>query len=391
MSIDPIESEPPRLVPVHGHTTRDEDQAAAPAPATDTEPAEKQSSGAVKALGTVVGVSLAAVIVAPVTLSATHLIHWAADASGLGLPVALAWLVFVALDLAAATCIGMVVLCAMKGEGAGMFSLATWAFAFASAFANYSGGKGAGQWFFPAMSLAGPALLEMVLSKVKRWARIEDGSQLSARPKFGVRWIPGIAFRETARAWAAARRENIGKAAAAIAFVREIDILAEMNDEDAVRYAKAAARTSDPHELRQWLTSRGKNVAQTALPAVALPVDPVLEDVAREGAPMAEIFAPMPEKLRAPREALSLPAAPKPVTEKPRRPRPAKTADLSTRRVKGDPTSNPKWDTGVAAYKRSVADGSPMSQRELADYMGLKNRTLAAQIIKHVRDERREG
>jgi hypothetical protein len=32
-----------------------------------------------------------------------------------------------------------------------------------------------------------------------------------------------------------------------------------------------------------------------------------------------------------------------------------------------------------------------MSQRELADYMGLKNRTLAAQIIKHVRAERREG
>lgn len=408
MSIEPAENQPPgrRLVPVHGHdpnTGQAGDAAERSAPdtaqtarqvddkATDAAPGHGRLAGA---LGVVVGVSLAAVIVAPVTLSATHLIKWASSAAGLGLPIGLAWLVFVALDLAAVTCIGMVVLCAMKGEGAGAFSLATWGFAFASAFANYTGGKGAGQWFFPAMSLAGPALLEMVLSKVKRWARISEGTQLSARPKFGVRWVPGIAFRETARAWAAARRENIVKAADAIAFVREVDVLAKMSDTDAVRYATAAVGTQDAYALRQWLTSRGKDVAQDTLPALPVAVTMTAEqimddDITREGGSMSAIFAPMPGGLRAPREALGLPAAPKP------RPRPRQTkstvTELPPRRVKGDPTSNPKWAAGVAAYRKSVDDRNPMSQRELADYLGMKNRTLAAQIIAHVRNERRES
>jgi hypothetical protein len=407
MSIEPIESEPRRrFVPVLGSKYRDEDQA-------DGTAAGK-GGRLTKAIGVAVGVSLAAVIVAPVTLSATHLIEWASSPTGLDLPKELAWLVFIALDLAAVACIGMVVLCAMKGESAGAFDLATWAFAFASAFANYTGSTGAGTWFFPAMSIAGPTLLHMVLAKVKRWARISEGTQLSARPKFGVRWVPGIAFRETARAWAAARREGIAKAADAIAFVREVDVLAEMSDDDAVRYARAAAHTADPHQLRQWLTSRGKNVTQTALPSVALPVA-MNDDIAREGAPMREIFAPMPEKLRAPREALGLPAAPEPrrapstpteydyvreMAEKERaqkrqsRPRPDKdtVTELTPRRVKGDPTSHPKWGDGVAEYRRSVQAGNPMSQRELADFLKLKNRTLAAKIQAHVSTELgREG
>jgi hypothetical protein len=371
------------------------DSGQAPAPDKAPKPS-KDRSFLESLLGVVVGVSLALVIVAPVTLSATHLIKWASSAAGLGLPGALAWLVFVALDLAAVTCIGMVVLCAMRGESGGAFDAATWAFALASAFANYTGSTGAGQWFFPAMSLAGPTLLHMVLAKMKSWARIKAGTKLSARPRFGVRWVPGIAFRETARAWAAARRENIAKAADAIAFVREMDIVAGMTDTDAVRYAQAAARTTDPHELRQWLTSRGKNVAQAALPmlpaAATVTAEQIRdEDVAREGAPLSETFAPMPAKLRAPRKTLGLPAGPEPMTEK-ARPAKDKVVDLPARRAKGDPTSHPQWARGVDAYRKSVQAGSPMSQRELADYLHLKNRTLAAKIQAHVSTEMgREG
>lgn len=365
MSIEPAEGPARRLVPVHGPdspapATREpaapQDEATSPAPGAGQD--KDESLGV---LGYLVGFALAAVIVAPVTLSASHLIKWAHSSSGLGLSTSLAWLAFVALDLAAVVCIGMTVICAKRGEGAGGFSVATWVFALGSAFSNYSGGHGAGQWFFPAMSLAGPTLLEMVLAKVKRWARISEGTQLSARPKFGVRWVPGIAFRETARAWAAARRENIAKAADAIAFVREVDVLARMNDADAVRYASAAARTSDPHALRQWLTSRGKNVAQTALPTLPVAPETTVE----------RILEPEPVALPRPR------------------PRPAKPTNdtakqLAPRRAKGDPASNPRWEKGVAAYRESCRNKAPMSQRELADFLGMKNRTLAAQIVAHV-------
>jgi hypothetical protein len=383
-----------------------------PEPTAAPEP-DKEASKLASLLGVVVGVSLAAVIVAPVTLSATHLIEWASSAAGLGLPLGLAWLVFVALDLAAVTCIGMVVLCAMRGESGGAFDVATWAFAFASAFANYSGSAGAGKWFFPAMSLAGPTLLHMVLAKMKSWARIKAGTKLSARPRFGVRWVPGIAFRETSKAWAAARRENITKAADAIAFVREMDIVAGMTDPDAVRYAQAAARTTDPHELRQWLTSRGKNVAQAALPmlpaAATVTAERVMDDdVAREGAPLSETFAPMPAKLRAPREALGLPAAPEPTrlpstpteydyvremaekerAEKARRPRPVKDADVAPavpiRRKR--PQDHPKWAVTEATFRASIAKGAELSQRKLSDVVPV-HRNIAKAVIDHVKND----
>jgi hypothetical protein len=350
-------------------------------PATDSgaapdkapEPAKDKSKLA-SLLAGVVGVSLALVIVAPVTLSAQHLIEWAHSPTGLGLPVYFAWVVFLALDLAAVTCIGMVTLCAKRGESAGGFSIATWAFALASAFANYSGGTGAGKWFFPAMSLAGPTLLEMVLGKVKAWARISEGTQMSARPKFGVRWVPGIAFRETSKAWAAARRENIAKTADAIAFVREADLLEQMNDTDAVRYAQAAARTTDPHELRQWLTSRGKNVAQAALPM--LPAAPTVT--------AEQIVEPTPEPVRA------LPAAAWAAIEKPSpRPRPRVVKDKDDKPVqirRKRPQDHPRWADAEAAYRTSIEKGAKFSQRKLADTLNI-HRNLAKAVIDHVDDE----
>jgi hypothetical protein len=374
------------------------------------------------ALTVVVGVALTAVIIAPIVLSAQHLIEWASSKAGLGLPLYFAWVVFLALDLAAVTCIGMVTLCAMRGEGAGGFKLGTWAFASISAYANYSGGIGAGKWFFPAMSMAGPTLLEMALAKVKSWAQISDGTKMSARPKFGVRWVPGIAFRETARAWAAARRENIAKTADAIAYVREVDVLAKMSDADVVRYAQSALRSTDTYQVRQWLTAHGRDVAQSALGPVtfarpAMPAPKVtvqradrnptpVDDISHEGAPLSETFAPMPKGLRAPRKALGLPPVPEPMklAEPPEdinahvarmaakeRAESAKKDDtvvkMPPRRVNGDPTDHPKWAKGVAAFRKSLADSNPMSQRELADYLEMKNRKLAAQIMQHVRFE----
>lgn len=348
MSIEPIESDDARLVQLR---TPDDGTAA------DDAGRPEESGGRVsKALGIVVGIALAAVIVAPVTLSAEHLIGWASSKTGLDLPLVFAWIVFLALDLAAVACIGMVTLCAMRGEGAGGFKIGTWAFAAGSAWANHVGGHGAGQWFFPAMSLAGPTLLEMVLAKVKSWARIAEGAKMSARPRFGIRWLPGIAFQETARAWAVSRRENIPRALDAIAFVREVDVLAGMEDADAVRYAAAALASADPHALRQWLTSRGKVVAQGALPALRVP---------------AAVVPSKPEPVRPRRRQLSLPAP----------------QSVGPRPMKGDPTSHPKWDQGAAEFRRSIAEGNPMSQRELADRLNMKNRQLAAQIITHVRRE----
>jgi hypothetical protein len=399
MNVAPIRDEEPperRLVPFHGRQTEDTDQAqdedVTQSPAADTDTDQAPDRGRlVQFLGTVVGISLVAVIVAPVTLSATHLVKWAHDPTGLNLPVYFAWLVFVALDLAAVACIGMVTLCAKRGESAGAFSVATWAFAFASAAANFQGATGAGRWFFPAMSLAGPTLLEMVLSKVKAWARIAEGTQLSARPKFGIRWLPGIAFTETRRAWAVARRENIAKATDAIARVREIDVLAGMNDTDAVRYAQAAIGDADTYQVRQWLTSRNKVVAQTALgalePAPTVKVERVTDN--KDHDQDEDVLLVHPDGY-----AISNKREPEPVARKalegPRpRPRPVKApaADMPKRTAKGDPTSNPKWTKGVDAFRKSIADGNPMSQRELADHLEMKNRTLAAQIIAHVRRE----
>lgn len=224
-----------------------------------------------KALATFIGIALTTVIVAPISLSSTDLVKWATDIHGLGMSPALGWIVFVALDMAAATCVGMVTYSAWRGESAQTFHMLTWLFATGSAWANYRHGivlRDMGKardawWFFPAMSLAGPLLLDVVLARVKRWIREQAQTQMVAKPKFGSRWIPGVAFRETLQAWATAKRENIARPDYAIAHVREVKALKGMSEADAIQYANT--RDTDVHVLRTWLMARGVTVSQSAI------------------------------------------------------------------------------------------------------------------------------
>src|SRR5262249_19250396 len=54
-------------------------------------------------------------------------------------------------------------------------------------------------WFFPLMSVAGPALLEAVLGRFRRWFQRDTGRRGKATPTFGWRrWTPGLgACRDT--------------------------------------------------------------------------------------------------------------------------------------------------------------------------------------------------
>jgi hypothetical protein len=239
-------------------------------PKTPPEDAPRTLSRGRRALAVGIGAALVAVIIAPIALSSQDLVKWGADPAGLGLSQTWAWLVFVALDLAAAVCVGMVTFSAYRGESAGIFHVLTWLFAGVSAFANYRHGLAVpardAKIFFPLMSLLGPLLLETVLHRIRKWARAELRTAMTARPSFGWRWLPGVAFRETLAAWAAARRENIGRPEDAIALVREIRWLGQMTDADAIRYAWSALGTDhDEYQMRLWLQSRGRTVAQSAI------------------------------------------------------------------------------------------------------------------------------
>jgi len=222
-----------------------------------------------KILAIGIGAALVAVIIAPIALSSQDLVKWGSDPAGLGLTTIWAWVVFIALDLAAAVCVGMVTFSAWRGEGGGVFHLLTWAFAGASAYANYRHGirtpAADDELFFPAMSLMGPLLLEVTLHRIKRWARVADRMVMTARPSFGGRWLPGVAFRETLASWATAKRENIARPEDAIAHVRERRALKGMNDSDAIRYAWSALGTRDEYSARLWLQARGRTVEQSAM------------------------------------------------------------------------------------------------------------------------------
>lgn len=219
-------------------------------------------------LVTVVAVTLGVVVLAPIALSSGHIFTWASAPApdGLALSAPMAIAAFIALDLAAVVCIAMTIYSSMKGEGAGIFGLLTWVFAAGSAYINWQSSETvlAGQ-FFASMSIAGPVLLEATLAKLRRWTRQADGTQMSARPRFGGRWLPGVAFRETLAAWATARRENLAKPEDAIAHVRERRALASMDDVDAIRYAWSALGSWDEYSARLWLQARGRTVTQAAV------------------------------------------------------------------------------------------------------------------------------
>ena len=146
----------------------------------------------------IVGALLAVVICTPIALSSQDLIDWAGAPTGLGLPQPWPVLVFIALDAAAGVCVLLTVYCAWRGEPAGVFGVLVWCFAFGSAFANYRHSTTLGAaldavWFFPLMSVAGPALLEAVLGRFRRWFQRDTGRRGRRMPAFGWRrWTPTI-------------------------------------------------------------------------------------------------------------------------------------------------------------------------------------------------------
>lgn len=215
-----------------------------------------------------VAAALGAVILAPIALSMQHLVDWAADPHGLGLGGAWPLAVPVALDLAAAACIGMTVVSAWRRERPGAFGLLVWVFAAVSAYAQYTYGtaeRAAGRaqdawWAMPMFALLGPLLLELVLHRVRQWARRDAGEILSGAAGFGIRWL--VSPWNTLSAWAASRREGIASAQAALAFVRERKTLRSMLAEDALAWAFGALGMVDPHAARLWLSARGVRVTQ---------------------------------------------------------------------------------------------------------------------------------
>jgi hypothetical protein len=210
------------------------------------------------------------VILAPIALSMQHLAAWAADPHGLGLTGWWPYLVPVGLDLAAGACIGMTVVAAWRRERPGAFGILVWVFAGVSAWAQYRYGlteQAAGRaqdawWAMPAFALLGVLILEMVLHKTRGWARKDSGEQLHGAAGFGARWIPGVGFWETLRAWAASRREGITRADAAIAYVREVRALKGLDGVEAMHYAFGALGVVHPHEARVWLQARKVAVTQ---------------------------------------------------------------------------------------------------------------------------------
>jgi len=179
-----------------------------------------------RSLVTLIGVLLAGVIAAPIALSSQDLVAWAGAADGLGLIVPWDVLTFVALDAAAAVCVGMVVYAAWRGEPGGAFGVLVWAFAVASAAANYRhsirpDAPGDAWWFFPAMSLAGPALLEVTVRRIRRWVQTTAGRYERPLPHFRLaRWL--VALPETAIAWRLAVTEGYSRPEDAIAAARTV-------------------------------------------------------------------------------------------------------------------------------------------------------------------------
>ncbi len=245
-----------------------------PTPITDPDGQDHDQGARVahgrRALAGVIALALAAVIVAPIALSSGDLVAWAASPKGLGLGGAWPLVVFVALDAAAAVCVGFVLFSAWRGEGAGAFGLLVWLFATGSALANYQHGRRTpapdDAVFFAAMSIAGPVLLHVTLHRVRRWVRIADGDYRPARAHFGLRWLPGVAFLETLAAWKTSVRAGISRPEVAVAQVRQRRLLSDLEEPERIRFAVGALGGSPGlHELRVWLADRGHLVGTEAL------------------------------------------------------------------------------------------------------------------------------
>lgn len=249
-------------------------------PPADTEPGRGRRIG----IGLIFAVTTLALIVvlgAPMALSAQDLYAWAASPGGLDLGPAWALLVPLALDMAAVVCICFAVLSVWRRERPGIFSALVWVFAGSSAFAQYRHGmtervNGGGQdiwWAMPLFAILGVLLLEVVLSKLRTWARKAEGEQHNAAAGFGVRWL--VSPWETLQAWAASRREGISRVDDAVKFVRERRAVQIMDEVDAVTYAFSAIGVVDKYAARLWLQARKVHVTQLHI------------DLACEGLPIA--------------------------------------------------------------------------------------------------------
>ena len=182
---------------------------------------------------TVLGITavlLTGIVLAPLSLSAEHIMEWAADSTGLGLYGHWPWVVFYSLDATALVCVLLSLYATWRGEAGTIFRLLVWTIAGLSAFANYRYGlrpeaPADTVWFFPVMSLSAPLLLEVVLHKVRHWVKQSEGRTASPMPSFGVaRWIPGVgAFQETYCSWRVARLKSLSRPDAAITEYRRLN------------------------------------------------------------------------------------------------------------------------------------------------------------------------
>lgn len=67
---------------------------------------------------------------------------------------------------------------------------------------------------------------------------------------------------------------------------------------------------------------------------------------------------------------------------------PREAVSPNGRTTYGKGPDHPKWDEGVALYRASVeSPGKALSQRELAAELGMRNRSLAANIMRYVKEE----
>lgn len=264
---------------------------------------------------------LGVVTIAPLIISGQDLYNWANSATGLNLPTGFALLIPVVFDIAAASCIGMNIIGAIwRSERSGIFGLMTWVFAGASAFAQYRSGMSSlregialdAYWAFPLIAILGPTLLHLVLNKIRKWAKEDAGIVKRGAAGFGTRWIPGVAFKETLRAWAVSHREGIVQWEAAVTLVREQQALRQLATKDGwfsrkryvanpavFAYAMDALPKSDSYTIRKWLSARGilvtgevpsrvesiQQVVETAEPEI-VEESPVSEDALETSVPI---------------------------------------------------------------------------------------------------------
>jgi hypothetical protein len=331
-------------------------------------------------VGALVCIALAVVILTPVALSSSDLIRWAQSPAGLGVQGPWPYFVFVGLDCAALVCVGMTIISAWRGESGGAFNLLTWVFAGGSALANWSHGRTTpapdDEFFFPAMSLAGPLLLDVVLMRVRRWIRTDKQHQLSSGAKFGVRWF--VALRETRQAWVISRRDGISEPMVAIAMVRERHALTRRNDEERLRFALMAIPDSTPWELHRWLLERGVEVSQDVLDRAA-PAEPPALSVSLDHQAITDQVEqplPIPSTISAP---ISIePGAIKPDDADPITDDAGPAADGAPPEPKASPAEgqHEPEDSTVSRRTRRTA----VTELSAADLLGLSDEELRNQV-----------